>query len=139
MDTKKLQSAIVKAKKDGNFVFIIGNGGSACNSEHFAEDLLSKGVKALALTSIGNITAIANDYGYLYVFSRQLKILASSDDILITLSCSGTSKNILQAIKTAKIIGMKVISFPTNKQTKRNTPDTETIHQYIIHKIYQAL
>ena len=120
-------------------VFICGNGGSACNSIHFAEDLMNCGVRAMSLCDIGFLTAIANDFGYKEVFSRAINLWGDPGDLLITLSCSGTSENILEAIKTAKEKGIKVYSFPTNKETKLTTPETENIHAQIIHKVYMAL
>ena len=125
--------------KRGNTVYICGNGGSACNSEHFAEDLLSKGIRAIALTHIGNVTATGNDFGYDLIFSRQLEVLGKKGDLLITLSCSGTSLNVLKAHDVAKRKKMDIWIFPTNMWTQLPTPLTENVHAMIIHHIYQSL
>jgi D-sedoheptulose 7-phosphate isomerase len=102
---KSLTDAIRKA----NRVYLVGNGGSAANAIHIANDLISCGVKAQALLDISTITAIANDYGYEHVFSRQLDVFGSKGDLLICLTGSGNSKNILEAIDTAKRRGMDVL------------------------------
>ena len=99
----KLARAIKRAKR----VFICGNGGSAANAIHIANDLISCGVKAQALTGdVATLTAIANDYSYISIFSRQLETLGCADDLLVALSGSGRSPNILQAIQKANDIGM---------------------------------
>lgn len=80
-------------------VYICGNGGSAANAIHFANDLVSVGVRAHALTAdVATLTAIANDYGYEEVFSRQLRLYAEPRDMLIVLSGSGRSPSILKAL-----------------------------------------
>lgn len=99
-------------------VFLCGNGGSAANAIHIANDFLygvSKNshaaIKVHALTANQAIlTCLANDISYDEIFSYQLETLAQKDDILIALSGSGNSPNIVKAIKTAKIIGMKTFA-----------------------------
>ena len=99
----KLAKAIQKAKR----VFICGNGGSAANALHIANDLISVGVRAQALTGdVATLTAIANDDSYVSVFSRQLEVLGCAGDLLVALSGSGRSPNILQALQKAKELGM---------------------------------
>jgi len=92
----------------GKRVFIIGNGGSFANAEHMANDLLLKGVSAFTMNA-ATLTCFANDFGYENVFGRWLDVVARKGDVLIALSGSGKSPNILDAIDTAKFIGMKVI------------------------------
>lgn len=105
-----LSEAIKKARQ----VYICGNGGSASTSEHFATDLVKKGIKAFALSANTSvITMIANDYGYEQIFSRQLLTFAMPEDLLITISCSGTSPNIVGALEIAKELGLKTYSFET--------------------------
>ena len=96
-----------------------GNGGSASMSQHFAGELVGKfreervALPAIALTSdIATITAVANDYGYEYVFERQLQALAKPDDVLIILSTSGKSANCLKAAEWGKKTHMVVIDWP---------------------------
>lgn len=88
-------------------VFLCGNGGSAANAVHIANDLISVGIRAHALTAdVATLTAIANDYSYAEIFSRQLKVLAEHGDLLVVLSGSGRSPNIIQAINAAVKVGM---------------------------------
>lgn len=103
----KLAKAIKKAKR----VYICGNGGSAANAIHIANDLIACGVKAQALTGdVATLTAIANDFDYREVFSRQLEVLGCDDDLLVALSGSGRSVNILQALQKGKEKGMKTFA-----------------------------
>lgn len=92
--------------KRGGRVYIIGNGGSYANAMHICNDLLSVGVRAYTLDA-GILTAWANDYGYRYIFSFWLKVVGEKDDVLIALSGSGESENIVNALETAGEIGMK--------------------------------
>lgn len=100
----RLAKAIKKAKR----VYIIGNGGSAANALHIANDLISCGVKAQALTGdIATLTAVANDFSYTDIFSRQLERLGEPGDLLLALSGSGRSANILAALECAKAKSIK--------------------------------
>lgn len=97
-------SARIKAAKR---VYIIGNGGSYANAMHICNDLIACGVKAYTLDP-ASLTATANDFGFEYVFSRWLDVVAEKGDLLIALSGSGKSRNILRAIEHAERIGMDV-------------------------------
>ena len=99
----KLSEAVKKAKR----VYIIGNGGSYANAQHIANDLLSVGIPAFTLDP-ATLTASANDHGYETVFARWLAVVARKGDLLVALSGSGTSKNILSAIKEAERLEMDV-------------------------------
>lgn len=100
---QKLIQLVRAAKR----VYIIGNGGSYANAQHICNDLLLAGVRAYVLDP-ATLTAFANDFGYDVVFSKWLLIVGTSDDLLIALSGSGKSSNILNAVEAAKLIGMKV-------------------------------
>lgn len=103
--TRDLTQAVRKAKR----VYIVGNGGSAANAIHMANDLVSCKVRAHALTAdVATLTAIANDYGYENIFSMQVEVFGEPEDLLIALSGSGKSPNILKAIESAERIGMSV-------------------------------
>ena len=103
----RLAKAIKKAKR----VYICGNGGSAANALHIANDLISCGIKAQALTGdVATLTAVANDFRYEEVFSRQLDVLAESGDLLVALSGSGRSANILGGIESARRRGAKTFA-----------------------------
>jgi D-sedoheptulose 7-phosphate isomerase len=96
-----LVSRIRKAKR----VYIVGNGGSHANAEHIANDLLAAGVRAFTINS-ASLTATANDMGYEKTFSRWIQTVGERGDLLIALSGSGRSPNVLNAIKVAKRLGM---------------------------------
>jgi len=103
---------------NNNFIFFCGNGGSAADAQHVAAELTGRfkterrSLKGVVLGSnLSSITAIANDYDYNQVFSRELFGLASKDDLLIAYSTSGNSQNVVNAIKAAKKIGLKSILF----------------------------
>ncbi len=110
-----LATDLKKAWENGNKVFICGNGGSAANAIHLANDFIfginphdGIGMKVEALTANpAIITCLANDIGYDLIFAHQLKVKANKDDILIVLSGSGNSKNILEVIKVANEMGIK--------------------------------
>lgn len=87
-------------------VYLIGNGGSYANASHIANDLVSSGVRASTLDA-ATLTAIANDHGYEHCFSRWIGIVGERGDLLIALSGSGRSRNILLALRAARRIGMK--------------------------------
>jgi D-sedoheptulose 7-phosphate isomerase len=103
--------------KNGGKVLICGNGGSAADSQHIAAELSGRFKKerialaGIALTTdTSALTAIGNDYGYEEVFSRQVEALAREGDLLIGISTSGNSLNVIKAIYSAKKIGCKVIT-----------------------------
>ena len=105
-DPKDIQfsKAIQRAKR----VYICGNGGSAANAIHIANDLIACGIRAHALTGdVATLTAIANDFSYEQIFARQIRALGETGDVLIVLSGSGKSPNILEALRAAKVIGME--------------------------------
>ena len=102
---------------DGRTIFWCGNGGSASESSHLAAELIGrfknnrKPFPSISLASdLSVITCIANDFGYKEIFSRQLEGLAKKEDLLVILSTSGNSENILQALMTAKNIGVHSIA-----------------------------
>lgn len=108
-----------QARLESRWIYLVGNGGSASTASHFANDLV-KGLsvdqhvrfRALALCdALPIMTALANDYHYDVVYSEQLKNFAAAGDILIAISGSGNSSNIIKAAEYAQEIGMKVISF----------------------------
>lgn len=99
---------LAKAIKDAKRVYICGNGGSAANSLHFANDLVSCGIRAHALTGdVSTLTCIANDDDYTQVFAKQVRSFAEPGDLLIVLSGSGRSPNILAALAAAREVGTK--------------------------------
>ena len=107
---------IRRALQNGKKVLFCGNGGSAADSQHLAAEFVGRfqkernGLPAIALTVDTSIlTAVANDYGYDTVFARQVQALGSAGDVLVGLSTSGNSKNVLAAIDVAKTKGIQCI------------------------------
>ena len=106
----------IDSLKNGNKILIFGNGGSAADAQHIAAELVGrykterKGLSAIALTTdTSAITSIANDYGYLHVFDRQVEALANKGDVLIGISTGGTSANVISALKLANDLGCRTI------------------------------
>lgn len=106
------------ALRDGRKLLFAGNGGSAADAQHWAGELVSRfyydrpGLPAIALTTDTSIlTAIGNDYGYDYVFARQVEALGQAGDVFVAISTSGRSKNVLRAIEACERKGIAVIGF----------------------------
>lgn len=109
-------SVILDSYKAKGKIFLIGNGGSAADAQHIAAEFMGRfklernGLPAIALTTDTSIiTALSNDYGYEMVFSRQLEALSNGGDVLIAITTSGTSTNILKAVDVARLKNIKVI------------------------------
>jgi D-sedoheptulose 7-phosphate isomerase len=150
-----ISKKIIQCYKNGGKLLIFGNGGSAADAQHFAAELVNrfkidrKPLPAIALTTdTSAITAIGNDYGFDYVFSKQIEALAGKKDIVIAISTSGKSKNIILGLQKAKEIGVKAIGF-TNadggsmhefcdiflKVPSKNTPRVQECHELAYHII----
>lgn len=106
---------LVNAFMGNKKVFSCGNGGSMCDAMHFAEELSGrfrddrKPLPAIAISDPSHISCVANDYGYDFVFSRFIQALGAENDVLLAISTSGNSKNVINAINAAREKGMKVI------------------------------
>ncbi|SEU05744.1 D-sedoheptulose 7-phosphate isomerase [Hymenobacter actinosclerus] len=102
--------------RDGGKILTCGNGGSLCDAQHFAEELTGRyrqnrpALAALALTEASHMSCVANDFGYDYVFSRYVEALGRPGDVLLAISTSGNSPNILRAAEAARAAGMRVVS-----------------------------
>ena len=112
----KSASVIIEAFQNKHKLFFCGNGGSAADSQHIAAEFVGRFQKersawpAIALTTdTSALTALGNDYSFDIVFSRQLEALGQKGDVLVGISTSGNSKNVLEAIKKAKTLGIKTI------------------------------
>ena len=111
--------ALYAGFEHGRTVFLIGNGGSAANASHFGQDLAKGTLSSMSATrrfrvipltdNIGFITALANDEGYDSIFEQQLRNLAASGDLLVAISGSGNSPNVIRATEYARSIGMTII------------------------------
>ncbi len=108
----RFSQRLIETFNAGGNVFICGNGGSHCDAMHFAEEFTGKYRKdrkplgALALGDASHTTCVANDYGFEHVFERQLRGLARKGDLLVGLSTSGNSENVIRAVQAAKEIGV---------------------------------
>lgn len=109
-EIEKVAAVLVKAYKNGHKMVLFGNGGSAADAQHFATELLGgfnnhnrKSLPALALTTdTSALTAIGNDFSFEDVFSRQVEAMVNSGDVVVAISTSGNSKNILKGAEAAK-------------------------------------
>jgi len=158
-DVESVAKIIIEALKNGNKIIIFGNGGSAADAQHFAAELTGrykcerKGLPAIAITTdTSALTAIGNDYGYDRVFDRQVEALAKSGDVLVGISTSGNSKNVINGFKVGKELGCKIVGLsgkgggemnefcdiniviPSN-----NTPRIQEMHILLIHTICQLV
>lgn len=115
---KKVEEAVLVmsgALAAGNKIISCGNGGSMCDAIHFASELSGRfketrePLAAIALSDVGAMTCIANDFDYELIFSRQIKGLGKPGDVLLALSTSMHSKNVLSAIEQAEVQGMKIV------------------------------
>jgi D-sedoheptulose 7-phosphate isomerase len=160
-DIEFLGKKIKEINKNGGGVYVVGNGGSAALANHFATDIgvgalkHNKPMKIISLVSnISSLTASANDYGYEFVFSRELEIISTSQDLLVLISSSGNSLNLLEAAKIAKERGVQtfgILGFDGGKL--KNLVDyyihvesrigdygvIEDCHSVILHAITEAL
>jgi D-sedoheptulose 7-phosphate isomerase len=116
-DLERAATLIVDALRGGRKILAAGNGGSAAEAMHLAEELTGryrsdrKPLPAVALASDGTaLTCIGNDFGFDRIFSRQVEALGQAGDVLVVFSTSGNSPNIIQAVSSAQAAGMKVIS-----------------------------
>lgn len=102
--------------KNGNKILSCGNGGSMSDAMHFAEELSGryrenrKALPAIAISDSGHLSCVANDFGYDFVFSRAVEAFGKQGDVLVAISTSGNSENVINAAKTAKEVGMQVVA-----------------------------
>lgn len=113
---EKIITCMSESLKNGGKILSCGNGGSMCDAMHFAEELSGRFKKdrpalgALAISDPAHISCVANDYGYDVIFSRQVEALGRPGDILLGISTSGNSRNVINAVEAAKSRGMKTIA-----------------------------
>jgi D-sedoheptulose 7-phosphate isomerase len=152
----EIASCLVECFRQGGKVLICGNGGSAADSQHIVAEFVNRfrmdraGLPAIALTVDTSIlTAIGNDSSYEFTFSRQVEALARTGDILVALSTSGGSPNILKALDVAHIHGARTIGFTgeNGRQTmtpkcdlclvvpSADTPRVQEVHEFVWHVI----
>jgi D-sedoheptulose 7-phosphate isomerase len=152
---RKIAAVIIAALRTGNKLLIVGNGGSAADAQHIAAEIIGRykqdrpGYAALALTTdTSALTSIANDYGFEQVFARQVEGLGQRGDVLLALSTSGKSPNILAALRLARERGLVTIGFTGTKgenlralcdhllvAPSDDTPVVQQIHLAVAHGI----
>jgi len=150
---------VIETLKNGNKILFCGNGGSASDAQHLASELTGRykierrGLAGIALTTdTSALTAISNDYGYNRVFDRQVEALVREGDLLIGISTSGESLNIISALLLAKDMGAKTLGFSGKGGGKmkyvcdlnmvvpsEDTPRIQEMHILIGHIICQAV
>lgn len=122
------QAAILIADsfKQGGKVLSCGNGGSHCDAMHFAEELTGRfrdnrpSYPAIAISDVSHISCVGNDYGFDYIFSRYVEGVGNKSDVLLGISTSGNSTNVIKAIEAAKQKGMKIITLTGKDGGKMN-------------------
>jgi D-sedoheptulose 7-phosphate isomerase len=152
---RKIAAVIVAALRAGHKLLIVGNGGSAADAQHIAAEIVGRYKKerpayaAIALTTdTSALTAVANDYGFEQVFARQVEGLGQRGDVLLALSTSGGSPNILAALRSARARGLVTVGFTGSKghamgahcdhllvAPSDNTPVIQQIHLTMAHGI----
>ncbi|OGZ00157.1 MAG: hypothetical protein A2945_00495 [Candidatus Liptonbacteria bacterium RIFCSPLOWO2_01_FULL_52_25] len=158
-DVEKAGNILLAAIKTNNCMFTCGNGGSAADSQHFSGEFLCRykddrrPLKAMALTvDTSAMTAIGNDYHFDLVFARKVQALGDAGDVLVAFTTSGTSKNIVAAVKQAKTQGLKTIVFTgEGGNYLRSTADAviavpsketariQEVHQIIYHALCEHI
>ena len=153
-----MAGALADCFRAGNKVLTCGNGGSACDAIHFAEELTGRfkgdrrALPVIPLLEGANITCIANDYGFESIFSRGVEAYGKPGDILLAISTSGNSANVIKAVEAARAIGMTVHLFlgkdggkllgKGDAEIRVKSPDTERIqevHMVVLHILIEAL
>ena len=153
--SRAIAAAMIAALRSGNKLLIIGNGGSAADAQHIAAEIVGRykqdrpAYAAMALTTdTSALTALANDYGFEQVFARQVEGLGQRGDVLLALSTSGRSPNILAALRAARERGLVTIGFTGSKgealrslcdhllvAPSDDTPVVQQIHLAVAHGI----
>ena len=116
-EIKHFVEEILDARERGSTIFFVGNGGSAATASHFANDLAfgtndyKKPFKVISITdNVPVLTALGNDYGYEDIFARQLQVYGKKGDVLVGISASGNSTNLLRVFEYASVAGIRTIS-----------------------------
>lgn len=114
-DIQQAAEIMAEAIRSGNKVISCGNGGSHCDAMHFAEELSGRyrndrrSLAAIAISDVAHISCVGNDYGFDFIFSRFVEGLGIKGDVLLGISTSGNSANIIKAVEAAKAKGMKIV------------------------------
>lgn len=152
-------ATMIRSIRDGGKVLACGNGGSAADAQHFACELVGRfqserpGIAALALTTDpSTVTSISNDFGFEHVFSRQIEALGQKGDVLLAVSTSGNSANVVRAVHAAKQRGMNTVAMTGLSggelalisdiclmAASKETPRIQEVHELIIHSLCELI
>lgn len=164
-ESKSIESIELAGKEmsealgDGKKIISCGNGGSMCDAMHFAEELTGRyrdnrpSMAAISISDPSHLSCVANDYGYKFVFSRYLEGVANQGDVLLAISTSGNSENVVEAAKVARNMGVKVVGLTGKDGGKLATlcdveirvphhgyaDRTQEIHIKVIHSLIDYL
>lgn len=128
---RTLVECFSRHKEEGRQIFFVGNGGSSAIASHMTADFMKNGgMKTYSLYDNAVTTCMGNDYGYEYVFSRPLEFLGQEGDLLVAVSSSGNSQNIVNAINTARAKKMDIITF-TGFQKDNRAKQLGRINVYV--------
>ncbi len=150
---------MVKSIRAGGKVLVIGNGGSAADAQHFAAELVNRflmerrPLPALALTTdTSNLTSIANDYSFEQIFTRQIDALGREGDVLLAMTTSGASPNIVKAMERANALSMKTLSLAGQDDSRLaplsdicltvpspSTPRIQEVHHMVLHLVAEII
>lgn len=120
VDVEALVSVFQAVRNAGGFLYFIGNGGSAGIAIHMTADFLKNGqMRTVSMYNPATMTCLGNDFGYEFVFSKQIEFLARPSDLLVAISSSGNSPNILYGIETAKEKGCRVVTLTGFREDNR--------------------
>ena len=156
---EKSINEIIKCFSTKNKIIIFGNGGSAADAQHIVAEFIGrfqkerKSMPAIAFTTDASIiTAIGNDYGFEKIFERQAESLVTKDDVVVAISTSGKSKNVVNGVKIAKQKGAKIICLTGNASKtlsnfsdveiaipSKSTPRIQEVHRLILHFICEIV
>ncbi|MDF1536298.1 MAG: D-sedoheptulose 7-phosphate isomerase [bacterium] len=155
----RIAETMIKSILSGGKILVIGNGGSAADAQHFAAELVNRflmerrPLPALALTTnSSNLTSIANDYSFEQVFSKQVEALGREGDVLLALTTSGASANVLKALERANAQSMATVSLTGPDCSRldplcdicltvpdRSTPRIQEVHHLVLHLVAEIM
>jgi D-sedoheptulose 7-phosphate isomerase len=154
-----IANAMVKSVRGGGKVLVLGNGGSAADAQHFAAEMVNRflmerrALPGLALTTDTSVlTSIANDYSFDQTFSRQVEALGREGDVLLAISTSGGSSNVIKAVEQANALSMTTIAMTGAQSSRldplcdicmsvsdRSTPRIQEVHHLALHVICEIM
>lgn len=155
----KAGDLMIRSIRNGGKIMSCGNGGSMCDAMHFAEEMTGRfrenrrALPALSISDPSHMSCTANDYGFEYIFSRYVEAFGKEGDVLMAISTSGNSRNILEAVASARKLGIHVIALTGKKggalaglcDVQLKAPETQwsdraqELHIKIIHSLIQYI